>query len=319
MNRKAASVLALVLGLGSILIALFRLGVGPLPAKIVVLFGLLGASALAFHFRQAWLRFPILIASVGYLGFFEGSCLCPNGALQNIALNAGLSQLAKTGLYVLEIGVIFTVILLFGNLYCGWVCHKGGIQEFLYRRSFRIRIPARVDRALRGLRFVVLGFALAYPVLKGEKLFVKIDPFKALFNLDGNVPLLAFLGVTLLASVFIHRPFCRYVCPFGAVAGAVNALSLFRLNADGRCTSCAVCAKACPAGAIRVDRGAGRMIVDKTVCLSCLECARACPKGCLDGSDALRPGASLPCPDAESLAPLPAAYPAGSGSLKSPV
>ena len=106
------------------------MGLGPLPTKLIVLFGLLAAAALAYRFRLAWLRFPILLISVGYLGFFEGSCLCPNGAMQNIALAAGNSTLTMAGIYFLEIGVLFAAILLFGNIYCGWVCHKGGVRSF---------------------------------------------------------------------------------------------------------------------------------------------------------------------------------------------
>jgi len=288
--RMAASILALALSAGTVLIAVFHPGLGPLPAKLIVLFGLLAASVLAFRFRLAWLRFPILLISVGYLGFFEGSCLCPNGSMQNIALAAGNSTLAKAGIYMLEIGVLFAVILLFGNIYCGWVCHKGGIQEFLFRRSLRLRVPERLDKNLRLLRYTLLVLVLAFPVLKGEKIFNKVDPFKVLFNLDGPMPILILLGFVLLASIFVYRPYCRYLCPFGAVAGFVNARGFARLGANLRCTGCSKCAKTCPSGAIRIVPGQSDPVVDPGLCFSCLECVQACPGDCLERKPAFVSG-----------------------------
>ncbi|MBN1940529.1 MAG: 4Fe-4S binding protein [Candidatus Aminicenantes bacterium] len=310
--RRAASILVLALSAGTVFIAVFGQELGPLPAKLIVLFGLLAASVLAVRFRLAWLRFPILLISVGYLGFYEGSCLCPNGSMQNIALAAGNSTLAKAGIYVLEIGVLFAVILLFGNIYCGWVCHKGGIQEFLFRRSRGLRLPERLDRNLRLLRYPLLVLILAYPVLKGEKIFNKIDPFKVLFNLAGPTPILIFLGLVLLASIFIYRPYCRYICPFGAAAGILNSLGFVRMGADHRCSGCGKCAKACPAGAVRIVPGRSDPVVDPGLCFSCLECVQACPRDCLERK---------PVPGADAApASIPGRFEeAEDGSVKDPV
>lgn len=255
-----------------------------LPPKLLVLFGLLFIAAAAARLGLIWLRYPLLIASVAYLGFYEGSCLCPNGSLQNIPLFLSQSKAGAVGIHLLEIAVLLAVIFVFGNLYCGWVCHKGGIQEFLFRPRWAVRVPPKLDAALRRGRWAILALIIAYPLIAHEKLFHKIDPFKALFNLRGGALLLAFLGATLAASIFLYRPFCRYICPFGALAGAVASLGLFRLKAGSGCTACRLCAKACPTGALSIRKGDGRpeTVHRPELCLACLECRKSCPRGAVE-------------------------------------
>jgi polyferredoxin len=131
------------------------------------------------------------------------------------------------------------------------------------------------------LRFVVLGIIIVYPLLKQEKLFGKIDPFKTLFNLDGSITLVILLGFVLLTSIFIYRPYCRYFCPFGAVLGAVNALGFFKLQFNGVCTACRICEKSCMFDALKA-KNLSSPVVDKTICIACMECTRACPKKVLE-------------------------------------
>jgi len=252
-----------------------------LPPKLIVLFILLLIAMVALKLKRYWLRYPILITSIAYLGFYEGSCVCPNGALQNIPLFLATSKYANIGIYLFEIVVIFAVIFLMGNLYCGWVCHKGGIQEFLFRKKLAIKIPEKIDRVLRNFRFLFLGIVLAYPIFKHAKFFGKIDPFKVIFNLYGTTTLTIILAITLLASIFIYRPFCRYVCPFGGLAGIVNSLGFFKLQFNGVCKRCRICENSCFFDAIKTDNTESPAIA-RSICISCMECAQACPKKVLE-------------------------------------
>jgi polyferredoxin len=275
-----------------------------LPPKLIVLFGLLFVAAAASRLGLSWLRYPLLLASIAYLGFFEGSCLCPNGSLQNIPLFLSQSKSAAVGIYLLEITVLLAVIFVFGNLYCGWVCHKGGIQEFLFRPRWAVRMPPRLDAALRHGRWALLALIVIYPLIAHEKFFNKVDPFKALFNLRGSPALLAFLGLVLAASVFLYRPFCRYLCPFGALAGAVGALGLFRLRVGADCTACRLCAKACSAGALTIRKSSvgAESVHRPELCLACMECRKACPRGAMEAG--FDPMSKVPdCSQAEPSRP----------------
>lgn len=258
-----------------------------LPPKLLVLFLLLLVAAVSFKLKLYWIRYLTLIASIVYLGFYEGSCICPNGALQNISLYLSTAKTARIGIYLFEVSLIMALVFWMGNLYCGWVCQKGGIQEFLFQRRLAVRLPPKMDAALRNLRFLFLGIAMAFPLLRHEKIFGKIDPFKAVFNLTGTTTLVALMAITLLASVFVYRPFCRYVCPFGGLLGIVNSLGFFKLRFNGVCKGCSLCERTCSLQAIKASHLVAP-VVARSTCIACMDCVQACPKKVLEKQHPLR-------------------------------
>ena len=84
------------------------------------------------------------------------------------------------------------------------------------------------------------------------------------------------LAAVLLAALFIHRPFCRYLCPLGAFYALFNRFSFFQLRLDReKCTGCGACAHVCPM-AVEVPREP-----DSPECIRCGRCAAVCPEGAL--------------------------------------
>jgi ferredoxin-type protein NapH len=84
------------------------------------------------------------------------------------------------------------------------------------------------------------------------------------------------LLVIVLLSAYTYRPFCRYLCPLGAIYAPFNKFALYRYAVDEkRCISCRACQKAC-----KLD-----IPVYKTPnsadCIRCGDCRRACPAGCI--------------------------------------
>ncbi|MEI6614742.1 MAG: 4Fe-4S dicluster domain-containing protein [Chrysiogenales bacterium] len=143
----------------------------------------------------------------------------------------------------------------------------------------QIQAPPLLDRWLQKIKYALLILIILWPLIYRQKLFLKLDPFKALFNLEGSTFLLLFGGLVLISSLFFYRPFCRYVCPFGAAAGIINRLGFFHLKMkiDQTCSGCNSCLSRCPATAIRPQRGQGAMI-DAANCIACGECGAACKK-----------------------------------------
>jgi len=85
------------------------------------------------------------------------------------------------------------------------------------------------------------------------------------------------LVALLLAAVFIKRPFCRFICPLGALLGPTNWVSWWQVSVDcGECTDCAECRKVCP---MDVDI---RQNPRDFQCIRCGDCAGACPTGAID-------------------------------------
>ncbi len=105
---------------------------------------------------------------------------------------------------------------------------------------------------------------------------------------------LAVLFALLGAEVLVPRFWCRAVCPLGALLGLASKFRLVRIGFRDSCSSCGVCAKVCPTGAI--DPGAG---VRDSECTMCMLCVAGCP------SSSLGFRVSSPRPAADGVSPLP--------------
>ena len=219
---------------------------------------------------------------------------CPIGAMQAIF------DARRRGFACYVIGYLAVIGLIAGRFICGWLCLFGLIQELLYRiPTPKLKVPEGPDRALRWLKYLVLlvmVFALPYFYRNqygvGDPFFCKyICPVG---TLEGGIPLLmlesALRGVLgwlfrwkfflmllcVAASVFIYRPFCRYICPLGAFYGLFQKVSLVRMRVDeDACVSCGACAKACR---MEVDP---RKDPNSSECIRCRECISSCPAGAL--------------------------------------
>ncbi|MBC7321165.1 4Fe-4S binding protein [bacterium] len=168
--------------------------------------------------------------------------------------------------------------LLFGRVYCGWVCPLGAVQELIHIDKYNIRMSKNLDKYLRYIRFIVLGVFLYLTITSSTYMWGKYEPFKALFNFSGNRLTFILLLITLGLSVFIERVFCRYICPMGGILSIISRFSIFGIKIDkNRCVSCQRCEKKCPVGAIE-DIGK-ETIINRGECIDCLRCKDICSKG----------------------------------------
>ena len=80
------------------------------------------------------------------------------------------------------------------------------------------------------------------------------------------------LLVTVILSILIYRPFCKYICPLGAVYSVFNPISVFRYRVDKEtCTDCGACARACKMQVDPVENA------NHSECIRCGACKKACP------------------------------------------
>ena len=219
---------------------------------------------------------------------------CPIGSLQAVIGNWNF----KFAFYVA--GFLVFVGALIGRFVCGWLCPFGLVQDLLHKIPFPKKIKTfRGDKLLRKLKYVILAvFVILMPLYlvdimdQGSPYFCKL--ICPAGTLEGGIPLVllnksmrraigwlyvwknVLLAVTVLLSILIYRPFCKYICPLGAIYSVFNPISVFKYKVDkNKCTQCGACAKVCK---MQVNPS---KTPNHPECIRCGQCKKICPTGAI--------------------------------------
>jgi NosR/NirI family nitrous oxide reductase transcriptional regulator len=217
----------------------------------VVLLAALGLSSyLVLKKRSRRLIFALVIFSLIYFGFWRKGCVCPIGAVQNIVLSffdANYTVPIVVLIFFLS-PLIFT--LFFGRTFCAAVCPLGAIQDVVLLRP--VSVPLWVENGLRLLAYIYLGAAVLFAATGSAFVICRYDPFVSFFRLSGNINILIFGACFLIIGMFIGRPYCRFLCPYGVILRQFSRISKWRVTiSPDECIQCRLCEDSCPFGAIR--------------------------------------------------------------------
>jgi polyferredoxin len=242
---------------------------------VVVLAGGLGlATWFVLHRRSRLAVVGLSIAGLAYFGFYRQGCVCPIGAIQNVTVALVDPHYAASYLTLLIFFLPLVAALFFGRAFCGGVCPLGAIQELVVLRP--LHVPPRLDRTLGWLKWVYLVVALGFAVLPaGSRDFVicRFDPFVGFFRFAGPLHMHLIGAGLLLLGLFIGRPYCRYLCPYGALLSLLARISWRRVTiTPDKELDCGLCSAACPYGAIQEMRAV------RSACLYCARCFAYCPR-----------------------------------------
>jgi NAD-dependent dihydropyrimidine dehydrogenase PreA subunit len=216
----------------------------------------------------------LTIACLAYFGFYREGCVCPIGSIQNVTV--ALAD-ARARLPILVTATFFlplAVAVFFGRAFCGGVCALGAIQELVVVRP--VQVPRRLDRALGLVRYAYLGAAIWFAVLppaQRDFLICRFDPFVGLFRRTGFAHMFAIGAGLLVLGLFVGRPYCRYLCPYGVLLAWSSRLASRGVSiTPNKELDCGLCSEACPYGAIE------KMRAVRQDCLYCARCYESCPR-----------------------------------------
>ncbi|MBD3183646.1 4Fe-4S binding protein [Candidatus Poribacteria bacterium] len=215
----------------------------------VLLAALAVATYLALKRRSRTGLLILTIFSLAYFGFWRMGCVCAVGSVQNVTIT-----LFQTGYSIPLVVVIFFALpliftLFFGRTFCAAVCPLGAIQDIFVIKP--VRVPRWLDRGLRVIPYLYLGFAVLFAATGSAFIICEYDPFIAFFRRGGRAAILAFGGLLLILGMFVGRPYCRYLCPYGVVLSWMSKASKWHVSiTPNECIQCRLCEDSCPFEAI---------------------------------------------------------------------
>ncbi|GLI58332.1 4Fe-4S ferredoxin [Propionigenium maris DSM 9537] len=226
----------------------------------------------------------------GIDGVASVHALCPFGALESFYSLVTKGEFIKKVFYS---NIVFAVgstvlTLIFGRIFCGWICALGTLQDLFGRLGMKIfkrryTISREWDGSLRYMKYVVLLGIIYFTWRTGQLVINSMDPFVAYSHIAAGMEELlkeyavgfGILVAMLLSSVFYERLFCRYLCPLGAYYSIVGRFSFFKIKRKkSSCVDCKMCDRSCPAA---LDISSSERADTKGECLSCMKCVEACP------------------------------------------
>lgn len=198
-----------------------------------------------------WLSLFALV----YFGFYRKGCICPVGSLQNVTMAIFNPEygLPVTTIAFFILPLAFT--LFYGRTFCAGVCPLGAIQDVFALRP--VTLKSWVQSLLGLIPFIYLGLAVLFAATDSDFIVCRYDPFVGFFRHNATFMMFAIGGILLFIGVFIARPYCRFLCPYGVLLNLVSRFAKNHMSiAPSTCINCKLCENACPFGAIDKPTGA---------------------------------------------------------------
>ncbi len=216
-------------------------------AVLILVLSLSAWLALSKRSRQGILWLSIF--SMIYFGFYRNGCICSVGSVQNVVLTFFDPKYAIsiTALLFFLLPLVFS--LFFGRVFCAGACPLGTIQDLVIIKP--LSLPSWLRKTLGLIPSVYLALAVLFAATKTDFIICRYDPFIGIYRMDAPFHMIA-LGVSfLLMGMFVARPYCRFLCPYGVLLNWTSRFSKRHLSiTPANCIKCRLCTTSCPFDAI---------------------------------------------------------------------
>ena len=200
-----------------------------------------------------------------------------------IYLGEGLTRISIPS--VTFLGVFVLMGVLFGRIFCGWLCPFGTLLEYIESITplkGKLHIPEEFKDT--DTKYAILAGFLLLSLMTSQAAFCEFCPVGTIVK--GGAGHVIFLSIPVFAIVLFialfygRKVWCSYLCPLGAFFGLFSRIHLFGIHADkDKCVKCMMCNNSCPMDIPIVENYIleGKKITDGE-CIKCMDCIDACPR-----------------------------------------
>jgi NosR/NirI family nitrous oxide reductase transcriptional regulator len=212
---------------------------------IVLIATLIVTSWLALKKRSRQGIVWISVFTLAYFGFYRQGCICSVGSIQNVAMALFNDNYAMPVSALLFFLIPLVFALLSGRVFCAGACPLGAIQEVTGFKQ--VKVHKSIEAILTSIPFIYLGLSILFAATGSQFIICRYDPFVGIFRLDAPYTMIIFGSLLLITGIFVNRPYCRYLCPYGVLLGFFSRFSVKHLTiTPAECRNCRLCETGCP-------------------------------------------------------------------------
>ena len=230
------------------------------------------------------------LIQIGFFVFMPSLFSQAFAGIKEVVSLMGKGQPLKMSDFLIKLIVLCILTIVFGRIFCGFMCSFGAIGDWFYMLSEFIqkkngmkfpKISEKAQINLQKFKYVVLLFIVLLCFSENGEYVTKYSPWTVFslitqknFKIGAYIIGIVLLVLIIIGMMFKERFFCQFICPLGAVFSLLPKNFLFSVKKkEEKCfNGCKACTNKCPVH-LKYDEAGMR----EGECISCGRCFMVCP------------------------------------------